>query len=140
MGRVTVTIDQAGIDSMIRPGGVLYRHIDRTGSAVSTVAKLTVGVDTGRLRQSIGHRVIVRKTQCTARISARPKYAKVHHDGRGPVVAKPGGVLRIELPGGQVIYRKRVGPAAGNPFLTDAVKTVTGKTPRRRDALSGGGD
>jgi hypothetical protein len=25
-------------------------------------------------------------------------------------------VLRLELPGGQVIYRKRVGPARGNDF------------------------
>lgn len=134
--RVDVDVSQRGIHSMIEPGGILYQHLDRVGSTVSTVAKLRVGVDTGRLRQSINHQNIVRPTQATARVSARPKYAWIHHQGRGPIAAKQGKALRFRAGGrrGPVIFRKRVGPAKANPFLTDAVRIVTGKTPRRRDA------
>lgn len=133
--KVTVTIDEDGMQSMIAKGGILYRHVDRVGSTVSTVAKLNVGVRTGRLRQSINHKMIVRKTQVTARIQARPKYARIHHEGRGPVRAKNKKALKFRpVPRGKFVYRTRVGPAKGNPFLTSAVKTVTGKTPRRRDA------
>lgn len=137
MARVRVDINQAGISSMVQPGSQAYRHMDVVGSTVATVAKLKVGVDTGRLRQAINHRMIVRKTQVTARIQARPKYARIHHEGRGPIEARPGRTLRFKGRDGQIIYRKRVGPAKGNPFLTEAVQQVTGKTPRRRDAADG---
>lgn len=138
--RARTTFNPDGLRSLIEPGGQLYRHAVLVGEAVAGVAKLKVGVDTGRLRQSINSRVIVQRTQVTARISARPRYAKVHHEGRGPVVARNARALRFRAGGsnGPVIYRKRVGPAAGNPFLTDAVREVTGKTPRRRDAAPDG--
>lgn len=137
MARVRVDINQAGIAAMVQPGSDAYRHIDRVGSVVSTVAKLKVGVDTGRLRQAINHRVIVRKTQVTARIQARPKYAKIHHEGRRAIEAAPGRVLRFRAKDGTIVYTKRVKGVAPNPFLTDAVKEVTGKTPQRRDTGPG---
>lgn len=134
--RVRTELNREGLQATIEPGGIFHTHITLVGETVATVAKLKVGVRTGRLRQSINSRVIVRSTQVTARISARPKYAKIHHQGRGPVRAKPGKALRFRPGGtrGPFIYRTSVGPAKGNPFLTEAVKEVTGKTPRRRDA------
>ena len=55
--------------------------------------------------------------------------------------AKNKKALRFKPKGfGAFVYRVSVGPAKGNPFLTDAVKIVTGKTPRRRDAGAVAGD
>jgi len=42
-------------------------------------------------------------------------YAKVHHDGRGPVVVKNAKALRFKI-GGDVIFAKSVGPAAGTKY------------------------
>ena len=47
-------------------------------------------------------------------------YARAVHDGRGPVEARPGGVLRFVIRG-KVLYRKRVGPAKANPFMRNAL-------------------
>jgi hypothetical protein len=65
---------------------------------------------------------------------------RVHNDaphlryvilGRGPVVAPPGKVLRF-VDNGRVFFRKRVGPAAANDFIS---KTLPGLEARdRQDA------
>ncbi len=46
------------------------------------------------------------------------RYVRWVLEGRGPVEAKPGKMLRFEPgpPGSGFIYRKRVGPAKANPF------------------------
>lgn len=135
--KVRVDINDAGIQSMIQPGGILYAEGAVIGDTVSTVAKLRVGVDTGRLRQSIKYRLIVQRTQLTIRVSARPKYARIHHEGRRAIQARPGKVLRFRAKNGTIVYTRRVKGVKGNPFLADAVRVVTGKTPRRLGAGAG---
>ena len=68
----------------------------------------------------VGYRVIGR----VATGAASRKYALVVHRGRGAIVAKPGKMLRIVLANGDVLYRKRVGPAKAIPYMTDAFATI----------------
>lgn len=44
-------------------------------------------------------------------------YNRYVHNGRGPVVAKKGKALRLQLCDGTVLFRKRVRAAAANPFM-----------------------
>ena len=53
-------------------------------------------------------------TQTTVGWPAR--HARWVEEGRGPIEAPPGKVLRFETRSGEVIYRKRVGPAAAQRF------------------------
>lgn len=53
---------------------------------------------------------------CKGTIVAKSKYASFVEEGRGPVVAKAGGMLRFQI-GGQVFFRKSVKAAAARPFM-----------------------
>jgi hypothetical protein len=50
-------------------------------------------------------------------LSSVAPYNKYVLNGRGPVVAGPGKMLRLVLCDGTVLFRKRVGPAKANDFL-----------------------
>lgn len=52
-------------------------------------------------------------------LAALKSYASFVEEGRGPVVASPGKVLRFEIDG-EVFYRKRVRAAKARPFLGPA--------------------
>lgn len=69
----------------------------------------------GRLR---GGYVTTRKvtpTRAESTITNTMPYQGYVLEGRGPVVASPGKMLRFVI-NGRVFFRKRVGPAAANPF------------------------
>ena len=51
-----------------------------------------------------------------ARVRFGAPYARIVNDGRGPVVAQRAKALRFEIDG-EVLFRKRVGPAAGVHYL-----------------------
>jgi len=63
-------------------------------------------------------------------------YNRHVHEGRGPVVAKPGKVLRLVLCNGTVLYRKRVGPARANPFMDKGLAKATPRILKRIDAAT----
>jgi hypothetical protein len=63
-------------------------------------------------------------------------YNRFVHDGRGPVVAKPGKVLRLVLCNGQVLYRKRVRAAKANPFMDRGLAKATPRILKRIDAAT----
>lgn len=59
-------------------------------------------------------------------VEAATFYARWVENGRGPVYARPGGVLAFVPKGGtRVIFRKRVGPAKGIRFLRRALDDLT---------------
>jgi hypothetical protein len=110
--RITTTgLDQlarrfTGAEAII--GRELVTMVDRLTIAGSTEAKGRVGVKTGTLRSNV-------------------PYAKVHNDGRGPVVAR-GRALRFTI-GGQVLFRKRVGPARGRKYMEAGAAVIRRRMP-----------
>lgn len=85
---------------------------------VANTAKTRANVDTGRMRASI----VVESDSAAGiwQVSARTEYAMYVHEGRGPIVGNP---LLVFTPKGSntVVFARRVGPYAGNPFLRDAL-------------------
>ena len=55
------------------------------------------------------------------------------HDGRGPVVAKPGKALRITFCDGTTIFRKRVRASTANPFMDKGLATAQPRIQQRFD-------
>lgn len=98
----------------------------RMGETVRTNARQHVGRKSGRLastatvKTTAGGSQIVTEVRFSATSPTGFDYAGVHHDGRGPVVAR-GKALRFTV-GGQVLYRKRVGPAKGTKYLDKGVQ------------------
>lgn len=76
-----------------------------------------VRVRSGRLRGSIEVRVVKQGRRYTITVGTRVDYARIVHDGRGPVRPKNAKALRWVTPGGAVVIRKSAGPAAARPFL-----------------------
>lgn len=86
------------------------------GRVVATVGKHVRAVEpvkSGELRAKTVDRV---DSPTQGRIHAGAPHSRIVHEGRGPIVAGPGRMLRFEI-NGQVLFRKRVGPAKANPFM-----------------------
>jgi phage gpG-like protein len=96
----------------------LTQAMQRSVLAVEGRAKGLAPVRTGQLRGSITSEVRPAGGVITGIVGTNVPYARIVHDGRGPVVAH-GRALRFTI-GGTVFFRKRVGPAKGNPFLRNA--------------------
>ena len=108
----------AGAERVV--GNVLTRGIDRLTLATEGFAKEEVGVKTGHLRRSIAHRpAVFAGGVATGSVGTNVPYARIHEEGRRAIVAGPGRVLRFTI-GSKVLYRKRVGPAAGRWYMRKA--------------------
>lgn len=82
-------------------------------------------VDTGRLRNSIATETVASAGRVVGRVEARTDYARIVHEGRGPVVPVRRRVLRFTPKGGSgFVFAREVGPVAGVPFLTDALRRL----------------
>lgn len=125
--RVRIDLNQAAIAGLAAPGSPVYRQMTVIGQTVATVAQLKAPVDTGRLRQSIDVEMISKPPLLTARVVAPVNYALVVHEGHGWIYPRRAKVLSWRRRGGQRVFARRVRPVAGRPFLTDAVREVTGK-------------
>jgi len=77
-------------------------------------------VKRGTLRRGITAKpAVVSGTTVTGSWGTNVPYARPVEEGRGPVVASPGKMLRFEI-GGTVLYRKRVRAAKGRFMFRDA--------------------
>ncbi len=97
----------------------------RRARRVQARAQQLVGVDTGRLRNSIRVVLVPSGGGWGARVGTTVSYARVHHDGHGwirPVRAK---VLAFKPKGSlKVIFRPRVRPWPGTHFLSRAMSAA----------------
>jgi hypothetical protein len=130
--RITTTgLDQlarrfTGAEAII--GRELVTMVDRLTIAGSTEAKGRVGVKTGTLRRSLTHEPARRAGgTVVGAFGSNVPYAKVHNDGRGPVVAR-GRALRFTI-GGAVLFRKRVGPARGRKYMEAGAAVIRRRMP-----------
>jgi hypothetical protein len=108
---------------------VIQRHlvagVTKAGLLVEGRAKGNAPVKTGTLRRSITTRATSLGSGAQAIVGTNVPYAKWVEEGRGPVVAR-GRALRFEA-GGTVIFRKRVGPAAGRWYMRRAFRSSEGQ-------------
>lgn len=80
-------------------------------------------VRTGHLRRSIAHKPAVSAGgTVTGSYGTATPYARIVEEGRGAITAR-GKALRFTI-GGQVLYRKSVGPAAPRPFMRPSVERL----------------
>jgi hypothetical protein len=102
------------------PAGSLWRWLERRGNAAVRGAKRQVGVETGRLRNSIHMRHTGHTYGQEVRIGTTGvSYAYIHHEGTKPhlIAPKAGTVLRIRS--GRVIHGSVMHPGTKpNRFLS----------------------
>jgi hypothetical protein len=100
--------------------------MQRATLAVESDAKARVSVVTGNLRRSITSTARASAGGVEGRIGTNTPYARIVEEGRGPIDAGEGRVLRFVI-GGEVLYRRRVGPAAARPYLRPAFDAQRGR-------------
>ena len=103
------------------------------------VRDLTPRGQTGKLQASLQREITQSGKSITGTVKSLGSIAPHNrwvHDGRGPVVAKRAKALRITLPGGAVIFRKRVGPAKANPFMQKGLDRARPGLLRRFDDVT----
>lgn len=76
----------------------------------------------GKLSQSF----FVFKEGDSVIVDNKKDYAEYIEFGRGPVTAIHAKALRFVI-GGEVIFRKSVGPAKAQPFISSSIKAATGR-------------
>lgn len=119
-------------DQLERLAEVLVEELDAAardiGLKIEAEAKRNLtqngSVDTGTLRGSIASDTArTGPYEVTVYAGSNIEYAAIVEMGRGPIEAKGDGYLRFEVDG-EVLYRKRVGPAAPKPYLRPAVEAA----------------
>lgn len=107
-------------------GDELTRSVDRLTLQGERYTKVETPVRTGHLRRSIAMSpATFAGGAATGSWGTATPYARWIEEGRGPVVASPGKVLRFIPKGSSTpIYRKRVGPARGHFMFKKALAKV----------------
>jgi hypothetical protein len=130
--RITTTgLDQlarrfTGAEAII--GRELVTMVDRLTIPAATEAKRHWGVRTGTGRRAMTHEPARRAGgTVVGAFGNNVPYARIHNDGRGPVVAR-GRALRFTI-GGQVLFRKRVGPARGRKYMEAGAAVIRRRMP-----------
>lgn len=134
-----ITVDTSQLEAMARRyagarpivEAETRNAMNRATVIVQGTARQLVPVDTGRLRASIATEIRGTGGGVVGVVGSNVKYARIVEEGRGPVVAK-GRALRFEI-GGQIIFRKSVGPAKGKPYLRPALQRNRARIGREFD-------
>lgn len=118
-----VRLDRRALEKVLQSTeGPVAADLIRRCIRVESAAKRLCPVDSGRLRGSITHELVRQGRTLVGRVGTNVEYALAVHNGRRGFEARPGHVLRFRPTGSRVfIYRTRVGPARGQPFLRDAL-------------------
>jgi hypothetical protein len=120
---VTVVFRPAAMDTLLNsPAGTVGRHMAAVGYKIMIAAKQQVGVDTGRLKNSIHMRHFRSGIGQLIEVGSPLKYALLHHEGTRPHLITPNRaqVLRFTS-GSRVIYTHQVRHPGTRPnrYLTD---------------------
>jgi hypothetical protein len=120
---VTVVFRPAEIDTLLNsPAGTVGKHLAAVGHQIMIAAKQQVGVDTGRLKNSIHMRHFRSGVGQLIEVGSPVKYALLHHQGTRPHLITPNRaqVLRFTA-GSRVIYTHQVKHPGTRPnrYLTD---------------------
>jgi hypothetical protein len=104
------------------PFGPVGRHLFVRGRAIVAAAKAQVGVDTGRLKNSIHMRQSRAPLGQEMRIGSPLSYALAHHEGTKPHIITPDKATMLRFTSGsRVVYSRLVRHPGTKPnkFLAD---------------------
>jgi len=108
------------------PGQPVHKHISKLTNQVVILAKAQVGVDTGRLRDSISGSVKSGRS-VVGRVVASDWKAMMHHEGTSPhkITPKKSKALAFQSRG-KIVVTKLVNHPGTKPnrFLTDSLRAV----------------
>jgi hypothetical protein len=114
VSKVRVVVPEANVRRVLLGStGLLTRHVTDVGRQVVNQAKRYAPVDTGRLRADIQSIVTVGGNEARAKIGTGVEYAAAVHKGS------------TRRRGGRTVTTR------GRPFLTRAVRDVTGVAVRK---------
>jgi hypothetical protein len=120
---IEIVFRPAALDNLLHePSGTVGRHLAAVGRRIVAAAKQQVGVDTGRLKNSIHMRHVRAGVGQFIEVGSPVKHALVHHEGSRPhlIVPNRAQVLRFTS-GSRVIYTHTVRHPGTRPnrYLTD---------------------
>lgn len=130
---VDVELDHGAIrEFLLSPQGPVFREVERYTRRTANRAKQLVGVDTGRLRSSVQHTVVIEGNRVVGRVGTLVEYALYHHQGTGiygpsgrPIRPRRARVL-VFTPAGSSdpVFAQEVRGSRPNPFLVQALEDV----------------
>ena len=130
MATITYRPNHRQIDELLYGrNGAVQLHVSNTGRQAEGAARRRVGVKSGKLKASIGSRIVGAKLGkgFNFELFANTPYAVYHHDGTSPHVIRPRNarVLRFQV-GGVVVYAMHVQHPGTKPnrFLLEAIRDV----------------
>lgn len=134
-------LDRAAIKQLLSsPNGPVAKDMLRRAIKVESAAKRNISgaggpkrVDTGRLRASITHALVMTTGKPIGRVGTNVKYALYVHEGTGIygprgayIVPKKSRFLVFTAKDGKTIFTKRVSGMRKNQFLKNALKAAKG--------------
>lgn len=121
----TVRYSQSNIFRLLHsPAEGVHRKVSSVVRKTSAIAKATVQVDTGRLKNTHTESVTDEGVRLVGRVAATADYALAVHNGHKEIVPVNGNVLVFRV-NGRLVYAKRVKATKGRPWLVNALKTAS---------------
>lgn len=121
----TISYNQANIFRLLHsPAEGPHRKVSSVTRKTSAIAKATVPVDTGRLKNTHTESVTDEGSQLRGRVVATADYALAVHQGHKEIVPRNANVLVFRV-GGRLVYAKRVQATKGRPWLVNALKKAS---------------
>lgn len=121
----TVRYNQTNIFRLLHsPAEGVHRKVSSVTRKTLTIAKATVPVDTGRLKNTHDEDVLDEGTKLRGRVKATADYSLSVHQGHKEIVPVNGNVLVFRV-NGRLVYAKRVKATKGRPWLVNALKTAS---------------
>jgi hypothetical protein len=123
---VGVTYHQANIHRLLHSPaeGVYQNTVGTVVRKTSAIAKVTVPVDTGRLKNGHVEQIVDEGSRLVGTVSNPTEYAMSVHQGHKEIVPVNGNVLVFRI-NGQLVYAKRVKATKGRPWLVNALKAAS---------------
>ena len=121
----TVRYNQANIFRLLHsPAEGVHRKVSSVTRKTSAIAKATVPVNLGRLKNTHKEDVFDEGSLLRGKVWATADYARSVHQGHKEIVPVNGNYLVFRV-NGQLVYAKRVKATKGRPWLVNALKTAS---------------
>lgn len=121
----TVRYNQANIFRLLHsPAEGPHRKVSSVTRQTLAIAKATVKVDTGRLKNTHYERVDDEGSRLRGRVGATADYALAVHNGHGVIRPKNAKVLVFRIQG-RLVFAKEVRATDGDPWLVKALQTAS---------------
>jgi hypothetical protein len=121
IGDIRLNLNKSALDTQLKsPAGNLWRWMENRGNRAVSGAKRQVGVDTGKLRQSIHKRHNIETYGQSLWIGSNTvSYAYMHHQGTKPHLIAPKSGTILRMGSSRIVHGPVMHPGTrSNPFLS----------------------